>query len=101
MLKEEEILRFMEEDRLSEKKRFASIGKKYYDGMHDIRNYRLFYYNTDGCLVEDKSRLLIKQFNICCPGKTDMQNQMIRNFKNSLICISITMVLLMQNYMPY
>lgn len=60
MLKEDEILRFINDDKLSEKKRLASIGKNYYDGLHDIRNYRLFYYNSDGCLVEDKSRSNIK-----------------------------------------
>ena len=60
MLKKDEIKRMIEADAVSETKRYAAIGKKYYDGMHDIRNYRLFYYNTDGNLVEDKSRSNIK-----------------------------------------
>lgn len=60
MLKENEILEFIREDITSEKKRLAKIGQNYYDGKHDILNYRLFYYNADGELVEDKTRSNIK-----------------------------------------
>ncbi|MCI7428514.1 MAG: phage portal protein [Methanobrevibacter sp.] len=60
MLKVNEILEFIREDAISEKKRLAKIGQNYYDGKHDILNYRLFYYNADGELVEDKTRSNIK-----------------------------------------
>ena len=56
MLTVEEIKQFIEEDALSAKKRFARKGAAYYDGDHDIRDYRLFYYNSDGMLTEDKYR---------------------------------------------
>lgn len=75
MLREDEIKQFIDDDRLSEKKRLASIGKKYYDGLHDIRNYRLFYYNADGNLVEDRSRSNIK---ISHPFFTEIVDQAVQ-----------------------
>lgn len=55
-----EIQRFINDDSSSEKKRFAKQGQDYYEAKHDILNYRLFYYNTDGKLVEDTTRSNIK-----------------------------------------
>lgn len=60
MLKIDEIKRFIDEDSASLKKAAARKGQEYYEGEHDIRNYRLFYYNNDGELVEDKSRSNVK-----------------------------------------
>ena len=60
MLTVEEIRRFIEEDNASTKKRFARKGQTYYEGEHDIKDYRLFYYNDDGKLVEDKTRSNVK-----------------------------------------
>jgi len=60
MLTESEILKFITDDSNSDKKRFAKIGQRYYEGYHDIRNMKLFYYNADGELVEDKTRSNIK-----------------------------------------
>lgn len=56
MLTTQEIKRFIDEDAASQKKRYAKKGQAYYDGDHDIKEYRLFYWNSDGKLVEDKSR---------------------------------------------
>lgn len=56
MLTEAEIKRIIEDDVMSEKKRLAAIGQRYYEAEHDVLNYRVFYYNTDGILVEDKAR---------------------------------------------
>lgn len=72
MLKEAEIIQFIQEDRISEKKRNALVGQKYYEGEHDIRNYKLYYYNADGKLVEDKSRSNIK---ISHPFFTELVDQ--------------------------
>ena len=44
MLNLEEIQQLMEEDRISDKKKFARKGQDYYEGDHDIKGYRLFYY---------------------------------------------------------
>lgn len=60
MLTEKEILEFINEDKASSKKHQAKMGLNYYEGKHDIANYRLYYYNADGQLVEDKTRSNIK-----------------------------------------
>ena len=60
MLKEGEILTFIQQDMTSKKKRDAKIGRDYYEGRHDILDYRMFYYNADGELVEDTTRSNIK-----------------------------------------
>lgn len=51
---------FIDEDNASAKKHFARIGERYFDGDHDIKNLRLFYYNSDGQLVEDHSRANVR-----------------------------------------
>lgn len=60
MLSNEEISSLILEDASSKKKLQAKVGQRYYDGEHDILNYRLFYYNSDGELQEDKTRSNIK-----------------------------------------
>lgn len=60
MLTTEEIKLFMDEDSASLKKHYARIGEKYFEGDHDIMHYRMFYFNADGQLVEDKTRSNIK-----------------------------------------
>ena len=56
MLKIEEIKQFLDEDMTSELKRRARTGEAYYNGEHDILQYRMFYFNAEGKLVEDKYR---------------------------------------------
>ncbi len=60
MLTLQEIKQFIDEDKASTKKKFARTGVRYYEGDHDINDYRMFYYNADGELVEDKTRTNIK-----------------------------------------
>ena len=47
MLTTEEIKIFIDEDSASMKKKFARTGERYFDGDHDILQYRVFYYNAD------------------------------------------------------
>ena len=54
MLTVEEIKQFILEDRTSQKKRIAREGLRYFEGDNDIKQYRVFYYNKDGKLIEDK-----------------------------------------------
>ena len=75
MLTTEEIKRLINQDSMSEKKRNARKGQAYYDGDHDIKYYRLFYYNADGKLVEDKARSNIK---ICHPFFTELVDQAVQ-----------------------
>ena len=60
MLKIQEIKDLITYDKTSERKRLARIGDNYYNGIHDIHNYRIFYYDADGNLQEDKHRSNIK-----------------------------------------
>lgn len=55
-----EISKFIEDDMSSDKKTKAAVGMRYYEGEHDILKKRLFYFNADGVLVEDKTRANIK-----------------------------------------
>ena len=73
MLTENEIKRLIEEDGLSEKKRRASEGYRYYKAEHDILQYRMFYYNADGDLVEDRARA---NSRICHPFFTELVDQL-------------------------
>ncbi|MCI8285382.1 MAG: phage portal protein [Firmicutes bacterium] len=56
MLTVNEIKQFLDEDAASEIKRMARVCQNYYEGRHDILDYRLFYYNADGILTEDTTR---------------------------------------------
>ena len=60
MLTPEEIKKFIEEDDASPLKRRAREGQRYYEGRHDILDFRMFYWNDDGNLVEDKTRSNVK-----------------------------------------
>ena len=73
MLSVDEIKRLIDNDKISKKKKYAEIGQRYYDAEHDILNYRLFYYNADGNLVEDKTRSNIK---ISHPFFTELSDQL-------------------------
>lgn len=56
LLTKEEIRQFLDEDAGSMLKKMAAEGQRYYDGDHDIMEYRMFYWNADGNLVEDTTR---------------------------------------------
>ena len=73
MLTEAEIKRLIEDDAVSDKKRQAAVGQRYYEAEHDILNYRMFYYNADGLLVEDKAR---SNSRICHPFFTEHVDQL-------------------------
>ena len=60
MLSVEEIRKFIDEDNASPLKQKAQEGQRYYDGIHDILEYRMFYWNADGNLVEDTTRSNVK-----------------------------------------
>lgn len=72
MLTTSEILDAIQSDKTSTAKMHAREGQKYYEGHHDIENYRLYYYNADGQLVEDKTRSNIK---ISHPFFTEIADQ--------------------------
>jgi SPP1 family phage portal protein len=75
MLKISEISTFMEQDRADSRKLEARKAQDYYEARHDIGNYRLYYYNADGELKEDKSRSNIK---IAHPFFTELIDQQVQ-----------------------
>ena len=75
MLNKNQISQFIKQDMMSTKKKQAEIGLNYYEGKHDIINYRLFYYNDDGEAVEDTTRSNIK---ISHPFFTELVDQQIQ-----------------------
>ena len=75
MLTIDEIKQFIDYDKTSERKRLAELGENYYNGLHDIRHYKLFYYDADGELREDKIRANIK---ISHPFFTELVDQCVQ-----------------------
>lgn len=60
MLKITEIKQFIDEDFCSSKKSQARKGLAYYEAHHDIEEYKVYYVNDKGDLVEDDTRSNIK-----------------------------------------
>ena len=60
MLSEAEIKAFIDADSKSRQKQFAKVGVRYYEGNHDIKDYRMFFIDADGKLREDKTKSNIK-----------------------------------------
>lgn len=75
MLTVEEIKQFIDDDITSDKKKRAMKGQAYYEGRHDIKDFRLFYYDSHGDLVEDKTRNNAK---ICHPFFTELVDQAVQ-----------------------
>lgn len=75
MLTISEISNIIQADKGSERKNHAKTGRDYYEAKHDIRNYRIFYFNSDGSLVEDKTRA---NFRIPHPFFTELVDQCVQ-----------------------
>lgn len=73
MLTPAEIKFFIDEDKTSKLKQQAREGQRYYEADHDILKYRMFYYNADGELVEDRARA---NSRICHPFFTEHVDQL-------------------------
>jgi len=71
----EEIGRFIDNDKSSEKKKNARKGLQYYEGVHDIKDYKMYYVDADGKLQEDKLRSNIK---ISHPFFTELVDQQVQ-----------------------
>lgn len=74
MITTSEIATFIDNDQLSTKKQLAKVGQRYYEADHDIKNYRIFYFNADGELKEDKQKSNIK---IAHPFFTEIVDQLV------------------------
>ena len=71
---EERLVKLIEADKNSDKKRIARVSERYYEAKHDILDYKLFYFNADGELVEDTTRSNIK---ISHPFYTELIDQKV------------------------
>lgn len=79
MLTLDEIAFFIQEDNSSARKAQARVGERYYEGKHDILNYKLFYYDADGEIQEDKTRSNVK---ISHPFFTELVDQQAQYMLN-------------------
>lgn len=75
MLKIEEIEQFIKDDESSDKKSFARKGQMYYEGQHEILNYKIYYIDADGKPQEDKFRSNIR---ISHPFFTELVDQQVQ-----------------------
>lgn len=75
MLKIDEISAFLTADLSNKEKRQAKTGQRYYEGIHDILSYRIFIPDSDGHLVEDKTRSNIR---IPHPFFTELVDQAVQ-----------------------
>lgn len=75
MLSVEEIKSFIDNDASSTKKKLASVGQRYYEADHDIKDYRVFYIDAEGKLKEDENKSNIK---ISHPFFTENVDQLVQ-----------------------
>lgn len=85
MLTVSEIKTFMDSDAASTKKRLAKVGLKYYEGNHDINNYRIFFFDADGKLKEDKTKSNIRISHPFFKLLTDQQAQYMLSAKDGFV----------------
>lgn len=85
MLTVSEIKTFMDSDAASTKKRLAKVGLKYYEGNHDINNYRIFFFDADGNLQEDKTKSNIRISHPFFKLLTDQQAQYMLSAKRGFV----------------
>jgi SPP1 family phage portal protein len=75
MLTIQEIKHFIDSDAASNKKQLAREGQRYYEGDHDIKNYRVFFIDADGKLQEDTLR---SNFKISHPFFAELTDQAVQ-----------------------
>ena len=85
MLTPDAIKTFIDNDKSSAKKRFAEVGLRYYEGDHDIKNYRVFFVNDDGKLQEDKFKSNIKISHAFFTELVDQQVQYMLSGKEGFV----------------
>lgn len=89
MLTTEEIKYFIDEDRASTLKRNAREGLRYYEGRHDIENYRVFFIDENGKPQEDLTKSNIRISHPFFTELVDQKTQYYLSGKDSFITSSI------------
>ncbi len=85
MLTVQEIKHFIDIDAASRKKQLAKIGVRYYESDHDIKNFRIFYVDSDGKLQEDHFKSNIKISHPFFTELVDQQVQYMLSGKNGFM----------------
>lgn len=85
MLTVEEIKTFIDADAASTKKSYAKVGVRYYEGDHDIKNYRVFYVDGNGEIKEDKHKSNIKISHPFFTENVDQTVQYVLSSKDGLV----------------
>ena len=80
MLKIQEIKSFIDNDYQSKKKKQARTGARYYEGLHDIKDYKVLFVNASGDLEEDIFKSNIK---ISHPFFTELVDQQVQYMLSS------------------
>ena len=75
MLTVQEIKTFIDNDNASLKKRRAKVGQRYYDGKHDILDYKILFVDKDGEFQVDTTKSNIK---ITHPFFTELVDQQVQ-----------------------
>lgn len=86
MLDVSEIKRLIDEDRTSEKKAKARIGQNYYEGLHDILDYKIYQYDSEGRVVENKHASNIKIAHRFFAELVDQQVQYMLSGEDFIKC---------------
>jgi len=89
MLTVAEIKQFIDNDMTSSKKQYAKVAQRYYDAEHDIAKYRIFYFNADGQLVEDKNRSNIRISHAFFTELVDQKSQYALSKKEDFVLSDI------------
>lgn len=75
MLDAEQIKAIVDRDGSDSIKSQAKLGRRYYEGRHDIMDYRIFFYDAHGELAEDKGR---SNLRISHPYFTELCDQQVQ-----------------------
>lgn len=79
MLETQEILAAINNEFNSKKYQLARKGLRYYEGRHDIEDYKIYYIDADGIVCEDNTKSNIR---ISHPFLTELINQKVSYFHN-------------------
>lgn len=85
MLTVSEIQKFLTNDKMDKLKAKAKVGQKYYDGDHDIKDYKVYIPDKDGHYIEDSTRSNIKISHPFFTELVDQATQYMLSGKNGFV----------------
>ena len=85
MLSIDEIKAFITADAGSALKKDAKVGQRYYEADHDIKNYRIFYFDAEGNVKEDKTKSNIKISHPFFTENVDQSVQYLLSGKDAFV----------------